>query len=84
MDSLSTTVCRDSTTKSVTILSISPATIGGYVEYDSLTYGYDTFKVWLIQFDPATNILSAVDSQIVMKNAVKSPVFSFTNKTCAQ
>ena len=82
-DSFKTTICRDSITKSVTISSISPVSINGGIHYNTTIYGTPPFKVWLIQFNPATNILSAVDSQIatVISGYLS---YNFTNKPAGQ
>ena len=56
--------CKDSTSDTVTIAP-PPNKIAGRIWVDS-TSSLDTYKVWLIKFDSATNILSAVDSQKVV------------------
>lgn len=77
IDSLTgTNYCSDSITKSVTVSSLSPASISGYIIYDS-TLGLQSFKVWLIQFNATTNILSAVDSLITPTSIW--PGYTFSN-----
>lgn len=57
------TICKDSVIKQVRVGP--PIDIWTEVVLDSVnTVQGDTFKIWLIQFDSATNILSAVDSVI--------------------
>jgi PKD repeat protein len=82
----SVTPCLKTVTKTVTITSVANATIEGEVGWDSATYKgilYNSFKVWLIQFDPITNLLTALDSQLT---SAKTPHgytvagFSFANK----
>ena len=79
-DSLFTTQCKDSITKTVAITTIpAPSNlISGTVFYDSVTYGINNFKVWLIRFDSTTNLLYAVDSQITANTAF--PFYSFSGK----
>jgi PKD repeat protein len=79
-DTFGVSKCTDSITKSVTITSVSPASIYGEINYDATIYGLPSFKVWLIQFDAATNILSAVDSQVVTGSTNFLPQYLFTNK----
>ncbi|MBS1616608.1 MAG: PKD domain-containing protein [Bacteroidetes bacterium] len=78
-DSLSTTTCRDSITKTVNIASIPapPNIISGNVIYDS-SNGLRYFKVYLIKLDTTTNILSAVDS--VTTGSAPAPYYAFGNK----
>ena len=79
-DSLYTTQCADSTTRTIAVTSIPPPpnVISGTVFYDSVTYGINNFKVFLIKFDSATNMLYAVDSQITANTAF--PFYSFSGK----
>lgn len=79
-DSTSTTVCSDTERHVVAIASIPapPNLISGQVRYDSLTYGINNFKVWLIKLDSAANTLYAVDSQITANTA--NAYYSFANK----
>jgi PKD repeat protein len=78
-DSLNTTSCKDSVTKTVTITSLpAPVNIiSGNIVYDT-TGGTKYFKVYLIQYDSATNWLSAVDSTLTGNTA--SPYYAFGNK----
>jgi PKD repeat protein len=79
-DSFYNTYCQDTTVRLVTVSSIpAPANIiSGQVRYDSLTYGINNFKVWLIKLDSATNTLYAVDSQITANTA--NAYYAFANK----
>lgn len=79
-DSLYTTVCRDSVVDTVAVTYVPPSSnvISGTVYYDSVNYGINNFKVWLIKYDSATNWLYAVDSQITANTAF--PFYSFANK----
>ena len=79
-DSLYSTQCADSTTRTVAITSVPPPPnlISGTVYYDSVTFGINNFKVWLIKYDSATNLLSAVDSQVTANTAF--PFYSFSGK----
>lgn len=78
-DSLNTTSCKDSVTKTITITSVPAPTniISGNVIYDT-TYGFTFFKVYLIKYDSTTSWLSAVDSVITGNTA--SPYYAFGNK----
>lgn len=78
-DSLNTTSCKDSTTKTVSITTIpSPANIiSGNVIYDT-SLGTNFFKVYLIRFDSATNWLYAVDSALTGNTS--PPYYAFGNK----
>jgi PKD repeat protein len=80
LDSVASYVyCRDSISKSVSITALSPGSIQGYIMYDS-SFGINpAMKVWLIQFNSTTNILSAVDSQSLPATAAK--YYAFYNKT---
>lgn len=64
-----------------TTVTVAPNVISGRIYYDSLNSPNfsDTFKVWLITYDAQTNILAAVDSQIVSGFGYAD--YSFTNKT---
>jgi PKD repeat protein len=64
-DSLSITNCKDSTTRQVTVTTI-PTTnvISGTVNYSGPGISASYFKIWLIKYDTATNMLYAVDSQV--------------------
>lgn len=73
------TTCIDSTSDSVNINVTPPNVISGVVWVDS-TSNLDSYKVWLITFDSATNILSAVDSQHIAAMA-GSGFYQFSNKT---
>lgn len=78
-DSLNTTSCKDSVTKTV-IISTVPAPvniISGNIFYDT-TGGTHYFKVYLIQYDSTTNWLSAVDSTLTGNTA--TPYYAFGNK----
>jgi len=57
--------CSDSTSATVTVPNWD-GVIYGDISYDSLTYTgtQSNIKVYLIQFNPTTNILSAIDSVI--------------------
>lgn len=75
----STTTCVDSTSDTVMINTTPPNVISGTIRLDSnTTQTRDTFKVWLITFNSSTNILTAVDSQIVSGYAYIP--YAFTNK----
>lgn len=56
--------------------------ISGHIRLDS-TKGrmHDTFKVWLITYDSSTNILTAVDSQLIPNYLYVYDIpYNFTNK----
>lgn len=74
--------CYDSTSTNVTI-TVPPANlISGTVHFDSNSAGpTDSMMIWLITFDPLTNILAAVDSQ---RKHVYNPFYSFTGKASGQ
>lgn len=74
-----TTTCIDSTSDSVNINVTQPNVISGTVWVDS-TSNLDSYKVWLITFDSATNILSAVDS-VTIATMAGSGSYAFSNKT---
>jgi hypothetical protein len=78
--SSSTSQCLDSAFATVTISAPppSPANISGLIIGDSTSL--DTFKVWLIQFDSATNTLYAVDSTIATNNLLSYAQYTFINK----
>jgi PKD repeat protein len=78
-DSLNTTSCKDSTTRTVTITTLpAPVNIiSGNIFYDT-TGGTKYFKVYLIQYDSATNWLTAVDSTLTGNTA--TPYYAFGNK----
>jgi hypothetical protein len=78
-DSLYTTVCRDTALQTVAVTSVPfpPNVISGTVSYDA-SAGTNYFKVWLIKYDSATNLLSAVDSQITANTALA--YYAFANK----
>jgi PKD repeat protein len=78
-DSLNTTSCKDSTTKTISITSVPAPTnlISGNVVYDT-SYGLTFFKVYLIKYDSVTNWLSAIDSVVTGNTA--SPYYAFGNK----
>lgn len=72
--------CWSNDTGTITITAPPPpSTIGGLVILDTTTLAQptDSIKVWLISFDSSTNILSAVDSTIVI--AAPYPQYSFYN-----
>ena len=50
--------------------------ISGHVNIPIPVYGY--FTVWLIKFDTATNMLTAVDSVVTMLSGVSSFYYQFT------
>lgn len=56
--------CVDTAYDSVSVSVTQQNKIGGVIWVDS-TSSLDSYKVWLIQYNSTTNILSAVDSQIV-------------------
>lgn len=61
-----TLTCVDSTSDTVNINTTPPNVISGSIIVDSTSSNQrDTFKVWLITYDSQTNILAAIDSQIV-------------------
>jgi len=64
--SVSSGTCVDSSF--LTVVIGSGAGISGYLIRDSLTTPFDTanYKVWLITYDSATHIISAVDSQTII------------------
>ena len=78
-DSALTTRCKDSTTRTIAITTI-PTTnvISGTVFYNGVGIAASYFKVWLIKFDSATNMLYAVDSQVTANTA--NPYYAFGNK----
>lgn len=78
-DSLNTTSCRDSATRTITVSTVpSPANIiSGNVIYDT-SFGREYFKVYLIKLDTSTMILSAVDSLITGNTA--APYYAFGSK----
>lgn len=72
--------CQDTVTKIITVTtSGQPNKIAGFVHGDSANGTQnDSFKVWLITFNQSTNILTAVDSQVVSGWGFGS--YSFANK----
>lgn len=74
-DSSTQATCKDSTSSVLVLTAINK--IRGYIIPDSSKSQVgDSFKVWLITFDSSTNILAAVDSQIVSGQLF----YEFTNK----
>lgn len=72
-------LCIDSVAQTITVVSNE---ISGYIGYDSLYYNpsqVDTFKVWLIKYDTASQILYAVDSQIT-GGPYNTASYAFYNK----
>lgn len=64
-DTLNQTVCVDSASQIVNISAVNNQ-IAGTIYADSLNpTQVDTFKVWLIKFDSTSQMLYAVDSQLV-------------------
>jgi PKD repeat protein len=79
-DTFSTSVCHDTIIKTVTITSLSPASIRGSVIFNQATYGTPALKVWLIQYNSATNMLTAVDSQSAVYNTWGGADYQFNGK----
>lgn len=79
-DSFMTTFCSDTVNQVIAVTSVPtpPNLISGQVRYDSLTYGINNFKVWLIKLDSSTYTLYAVDSQITANTA--NAYYAFANK----
>lgn len=70
--------CRDSVSDTVNINIQQPNYISGYVMMDSNSLSStDSVKIWLIKFDSATNLLTAVDSQT---RHAYVPYYSFGNR----
>ncbi|MEO6830770.1 MAG: PKD domain-containing protein [Chitinophagaceae bacterium] len=82
-DSLGTTSCRDSITKTVSITTIPTPTnlISGNVFYDT-SFGTNFFSVYLIQYDSASNALHAIDSQVTA--SVTVPYYAFSDYPSGQ
>ncbi|MCB0700269.1 MAG: PKD domain-containing protein, partial [Chitinophagaceae bacterium] len=81
--STSSLTCTDSTWDTVYVNTTPPNKISGGIIVDSNSSNKaDTFKVWLITFDSATSILSAVDSQIV--SGYSYIPYTFNNKSAGQ
>lgn len=82
-DSLGTTSCRDSITKTVSITTIPTPTnlISGNVIYDN-SFGTNFFSVYLIQFDSASHSLKAIDSQVTA--SVSVPYYAFSDYPAGQ
>ncbi len=73
----STITCVDSTFATINVNVTPPNSISGYIVTDSNSNNVrDTFKVWLITFNSSTNILAAVDSQIVSGYSIVPYVFN--------
>jgi hypothetical protein len=86
--STGTVLCTDSITTPITVTS-APNTISGYVHFDSMlvTGYYPNIRFWLIQYDSATQMLTAVDSQTIQTSAVGYSSYcnySFTGKPAGQ
>ncbi len=72
----SAVICTDSVTDTVHIKD----NVFGRIVYDSVAFpGIQTFKVYLIQYDAATNLLAARDSLIVSDSVWIPYVFSNVN-----
>jgi PKD repeat protein len=78
-DSLNTTSCKDSVTKTISITTIPlPANIiSGNIIYDT-TQGTTFFKVFLFRYDSVAKWLSPVDSTLTGNTS--SPYYAFGNK----
>lgn len=78
-DSLYSTSCYDTAMRTIAITTIPtpPNIISGNIFYDTLP-GKNYFKVWLIKYDSATSLLSAVDSQVTAN--VNVPYYAFSGK----
>lgn len=75
-DTINNITCVDSVYQVVTVTSLNR--IRGYVVPDSQLHRHtDSFKIWLITFDSSTNILAAVDSQVI--SAAGNMMYSFSN-----
>ncbi len=78
--------CMDSVCKTITVGSNPSNIISGTIFLDTTVANFaSTIKVWLIKFDSATNILSAVDSQTIVNSFPNwATYYSFTNKAPGQ
>lgn len=76
-------LCIDSASQQVTLNTL-PNRISGYVQTDSASFDSTSiFKVYLIDFDSATNWLSAVDSTYTV-SGFNSFYYEFNNKPSGQ
>ena len=76
-----TVYCRDTAYQTVTVTGGPTGNYisGGIIWDSSLNLGSSSFKVWLITFDTATNIISAVDSATAT-GTWGQVLFQFNNK----
>jgi PKD repeat protein len=76
----STLACMDSNSKTITLTALNY--ISGFITQDTNAVHIDSpdYKVWLIKFDTATNMLYAVDSLVANGTYWAYTPFQFNNK----